>query len=131
MIERKKLKIDWKISFNFFVYLKKFYIFLTWKTSLVAENGNTATPTNRSATAKDTINKFVTERSFDEQNTAAITKQLPAMTITLIKAKTDRDKSSWGSLQLTSSRRAAHADALSVFRITFNLNASIVVPKSE
>lgn len=97
-----------------------FFLF-TSKTSRVAENGRTATPTRRSATAKETMNKLVTERSLDEQNTAAITRQLPTMTITLIKAKIDRDKSSWGSPQLTSSKRAAHADAFSVLRITFAL----------
>uniref|UniRef100_A0A2H1X171 SFRICE_035236 n=1 Tax=Spodoptera frugiperda TaxID=7108 RepID=A0A2H1X171_SPOFR len=43
----------------------------------VAEKGSTATPTNRSATAKDTMNKLVTLRSFEEHSTAAITRQLP------------------------------------------------------
>lgn len=90
----------------------------TLNISHVAENGSTATPTNKSATANETINRFVTERNFDEQKTAAITKQLPTMTITLIKAKIDNEINNSGSPHVTSSKRAAHAVAFSVFRIT-------------
>lgn len=91
---------------------------LTLNISNVAENGNTATPTNKSATANDTMNKFVTERNFDEQKTAAITKQLPTITNTLINANTANDINKSGSPQVTSSKRAAHAVAFNVFRIT-------------
>lgn len=59
----------------------------TSKTSLVAENGNTATPTSKSATARDTMKRFVTLRSFEEQSTAAITRQLPGDNIHKLKLK--------------------------------------------
>lgn len=86
----------------------------------MVENGSTATPTSKSATANDTINKFVTDRSFDEQNTAAITKQLPIITITFINARMERDTISLGSPHVVFFSRAAHADESSVFCITSN-----------
>ncbi|GLV32640.1 Octopamine receptor in mushroom bodies [Carabus blaptoides fortunei] len=83
--------------------------------SHVAENGSTATPTSRSATAKDTMNRFVTERNFELQKTAAMTRQLPTMTMTLMVASTDSEANRLGSLHVTSSRRAAHALCISVY----------------
>lgn len=71
-----------------------FYIFcikLTLNTSHVAENGSTHNPTNRSATAKLTMKKFVTLRSLCEQNTAAITRQFPTITRTFMKASIAKD----------------------------------------
>lgn len=85
--------------------------------SHVAENGKTATPTSRSATARETMNRLVTERNLELQKTAAMTRQLPTMTITLMAARTDNDAKSEGSLQVTSSSKAAHAVAFSVSRI--------------
>lgn len=86
--------------------------------SHVAENGSTASPTSKSATAKDTMKRLVTDLSLDEQNTAAMTKQLPTITITLMAASTDNEANKLGSLQVTSSKRAAHAVTLSVSRMT-------------
>lgn len=65
----------------------------TLNISHVAEKGSTATPTNKSATASDTIKRLVTDRSLEEQKTAAITRQFPTMTITLISAKMESDTS--------------------------------------
>lgn len=67
------------------------------------------------------MKRLVTDLNFDEQETAAMTRQLPTITMTLIRASTESDKSSLGSPQLTSSRSAAHADAFSIIRITFAL----------
>lgn len=91
---------------------------ITLNISQVAENGSTATPTSRSATASDTMKRLVTDLNFDEQKTAAITRQLPTITITLISAKIERDVKRPGSLQFTSSKSAAQADAFNVLRIT-------------
>lgn len=90
---------------------------LTLNISQVAENGSTANPTIKSATANDTMNKLVTERNFDEQKTAAITKQLPTITSTLINANIANEANSEGSVHETSSNKAAHADAFIVLRI--------------
>lgn len=60
---------------------------ITLKISRVAENGRTAMPTSRSATAKLTMKKFVTLLNLCEQNTAAMTRQLPTITNTFINAK--------------------------------------------
>jgi hypothetical protein len=103
---------------------------ITLKTSQVAEKGRTATPTRRSATASDTMKRFVTDLSLDEQKTAAMTRQLPTMTMTLMRASTDKERSNCGSPQLTASRSAAHADAFSVFCITLALFRSILSPTS-
>lgn len=81
----------------------------TLKTSQVAENGRTAIPTSRSATAKDTMNKLVTLLNFEEQKTAAMTRQLPTMTSTLMMASTVRLANSEGSLHCTDSLSAAQA----------------------
>lgn len=78
-------------------------ISLTLNTSHVAENGSTANPTNKSATAKLTMKKFVTLRNLWEQNTAAITKQLPTITSTLINASTASDIKFPGSVHCTES----------------------------
>lgn len=75
------------------------------------EKGNTATPTKRSATASDTMNKFVTDLNFEEQKTAAITRQFPTITITLMRARMDNERSKCGSPQLTFFKRSAHSDA--------------------
>lgn len=83
----------------------------------MAEKGSTATPTRRSATASETMKRLVTERSFELQKTAAMTRQLPTMTMTLMAARTESEASMEGSLQVTSSSRAAHAVAFSVSRI--------------
>lgn len=80
-----------------------FQFVLTLKTSHVAENGNTANPTNKSATAKLTIKKFVTLRNLCEQNTAAITKQLPTITRTFMNAKNASDIKFPGSVHFTDS----------------------------
>lgn len=44
------------------------------KISHTAENGSTAMPTMRSATARETMKKFVTVRSLELMNTAKITR---------------------------------------------------------
>lgn len=75
----------------------------TLNTSHVAENGRTANPTSKSATAKLTIKKFVTLLSLCEQNTAAITKQLPTITNTFINARTASDTKFPGSVHFTES----------------------------
>lgn len=75
----------------------------TLNTSHVAENGRTAKPTSKSATAKLTMKKLVTLRSLWEQNTAAITKQLPTITNTLINARTASDTKFPGSVHFTES----------------------------
>lgn len=81
--------------------LKKHH--LTLNTSHVAENGRTAKPTSKSATAKLTMKKLVTLRSLWEQNTAAITKQLPTITSTLINARQANDTKFPGSVHFTDS----------------------------
>lgn len=88
------------------------------KISQVAENGRTATPTIRSATASETINKLVTDLNFDEQKTAAITRQLPTTTITSMAAKILREASMLGSPHVTPSKSAAQALSFSVSRMT-------------
>lgn len=72
-------------------------------TSQVAENGKTAKPTNKSATAKLTMKKLVTLRNLWEQNTAAITKQLPTITKTFINARQASDTKFPGSVHFTES----------------------------
>lgn len=74
----------------------------TPKISHVAENGSTKIPTIRSATAKDTINKFVTVRSLVLMNTARMTKQLPTITTTLMKARITKDTMTLASLHSNS-----------------------------
>lgn len=73
------------------------------------ENGNTATPTIRSATASDTMKKFVTDRNLDVHSTAPITSTLPTITMTVNMKKIDSLASSCGSNHLTLSYSAAHA----------------------
>lgn len=75
----------------------------------MAEKGRTAIPTRRSATAKETINKLVTLLSLEEQKTAAMTRQLPTMTSTLMNTRTSNVATKAGSPHLTLSRRAAQA----------------------
>lgn len=75
----------------------------TLKTSHVAENGRTAIPTNKSATAKLTMKKLVTFLNLCEQKTAAITRQLPTITNTLMNANTASDIKFPGSVHLTES----------------------------
>lgn len=77
------------------------YIISTLKTSHVAENGRTAIPTNKSATARLTIKKLVTFRNLCEQKTAAITKQLPTITSTLMNARKASESKLVGSVQFT------------------------------
>lgn len=76
---------------------------LTLNISRVAENGKTAMPTNKSATAKLTIKKFVTLRNLCEQNTAAITRQFPAITNTFMNARNASDIKFSGSVHCTDS----------------------------
>lgn len=95
----------------------------TLNTSHVAENGKTANPTSKSATAKLTIKKFVTLRNLWEQNTAAITRQLPTMTSTLINANTANDIRLPGSVHLTDSNSV---QLLIAFRLTNDLCVSVV-----
>lgn len=76
---------------------------VTLNTSHVAENGKTANPTNKSATAKLTMKKLVTLRNLCEQNTAAITKQLPTITNTFINARHASDNKFPGSVHFTES----------------------------
>lgn len=64
---------------------------ITLKISRVAENGRTAMPTNKSATAKLTMKKLVTLLNLCEQKTAAMTRQLPTITNTFINAKNASD----------------------------------------
>lgn len=87
----------------------------------MAENGNTATPTIKSATANETMNRFVTDLSLDEQKTAAITRQLPTITITFMSASTANETKICGLPQVTFSSRAAHAVAFNVLRITTSM----------
>lgn len=61
-------------------------------------------PTSKSATARLTMKKFVTLRSLCEQNTAAITKQLPTMTSTSINSSTLSDTILLGSVHCTYSQ---------------------------
>lgn len=82
---------------------------LTLNTSHVAENGNTAKPTNRSATAKLTIKKLVTLRSLFEQNTAAITKRLPPITKTLINSSIANEIKFEGSVHFTALIKLSHS----------------------
>lgn len=91
---------------------------LTLNISHVAEKGRTATPTIKSATASETMNRLVTDRNLDEQKTAAITKQFPTTTITSIAARMDNEANKLGSPHVTSSKSAAHAVSLSVSRMT-------------
>jgi len=82
---------------------------LTLNTSQVALKGSTVTPTMRSATASDTMNKFVTERSLELMKTAAMTRQLPTITITSISSRTISEASCPGSSQTTRSHTASHS----------------------
>lgn len=82
---------------------------LTLKTSHVEENGRTASPTRRSATARFTMKKFVTLLSLWEQKTAAITRQLPTITSTLMTASTANDTKFPGSVHSTASINFAHS----------------------
>ncbi|GAB0086689.1 hypothetical protein DMENIID0001_007980 [Sergentomyia squamirostris] len=82
---------------------------LTLKTSHVDENGRTASPTSRSATARLTMKKLVTLRSLWEQKTAAITKQLPTITSTSMTANTVSDITFFGSVHSTPSINFAHS----------------------
>lgn len=76
----------------------------TLNTSQTIENGRTAKPTSKSATAKLTMKKFVTLLNLWEQNTAAITKQLPTITKTFINARKASDTKFPGSVHFTESR---------------------------
>lgn len=82
---------------------KMIFIIITLNISRVAENGRTAMPTSRSATAKLTIKKFVTLLNLCEQNTAAMTRQLPTITNTLINAKNASDIKFSNSVHCTES----------------------------
>lgn len=57
------------------------------KISQVAEKGRTASPTRRSATARETIKRLVTVLSLVLIKTATMTKQFPTITATFINAK--------------------------------------------
>jgi len=59
--------------------------------SHIAEKGSTASPTNKSATASETMNRFVTVRNLVLMKTARITKQFPTITIRFITASIKRD----------------------------------------
>lgn len=61
-------------------------------------------PTSKSATAKLTMKKFVTLLNLWEQNTAAITKQLPTITKTFINARQVSDTKFVGSVHCTESK---------------------------
>lgn len=82
---------------------------LTLKTSHVAENGKTAKPTNRSATAKLTIKKFVTLRNLFEQKTAAITKRFPPITKTFINSSIASEIKFEGSVHFTDLIKLSHS----------------------
>lgn len=82
---------------------------LTLNTSHVAENGRTNKPTNKSATAKLTIKKFVTLRNLVEQKTAAITKQFPPITKTFINSKMAKDIRLVGSVHTIDSINFSHS----------------------
>lgn len=98
----KKQKLKKNIWIKFEIEAMLFIVF-TLNTSQVAENGKTARPTSKSATAKLTIKKLVTLRNLCEQNTAAITRQLPTITNTLINARTASDNKFPGSVHFTDS----------------------------
>ena len=78
------------------------------KISHVAEKGRTARPTMRSATASDTINKFVTVRNFVLMNTARMTRQFPTITTMLMNARMRREARTFASFQLSKSRSSSH-----------------------
>jgi len=86
---------------------------LTLKTSQVALNGRTATPTIRSATARLTMNMFVTLLSLLVQKTANMTRTLPTTTMTLTIARTIRVTTFHTLDHSTPSYKAAHAVAFS------------------
>lgn len=92
---------------------------LTLKTSHTDENGKTATPTIKSATASDAMKMLVTASwSLEEQRTAAITRQLPTTTMMSIIRRMLSFSKAAASNQTTFSSKAAHAVSFSVFRIT-------------
>lgn len=95
-------------DFNF-VYFGKYSSLLTLNTSQVAENGSTARPTSKSATAKLTMKKLVTLRNLFEQKTAAITRQLPPMTKTLMNSSMAREIRFAGSVHFTDLMRSSHS----------------------
>ena len=78
-------------------------------TSKVALKGSTVSPTMRSATASDTMKRLVTERSLELMKTAAMTRQLPTITITLISSRTVNVAICPGSSQTNLSNTAAHS----------------------
>uniref|UniRef100_A0A182UIT6 Uncharacterized protein n=1 Tax=Anopheles melas TaxID=34690 RepID=A0A182UIT6_9DIPT len=57
------------------------------------------------------MKKLVTLRSLCEQSTAAITRQLPTMTSTLMKASTASETRLVGSVHCTDASRLAHSDS--------------------
>uniref|UniRef100_A0A1B0BBB0 Uncharacterized protein n=1 Tax=Glossina palpalis gambiensis TaxID=67801 RepID=A0A1B0BBB0_9MUSC len=87
-------------------------------TFLVAENGRTAKPTRRSATAKLTIKKFVTLRNLFEQNTAAITNKLPPITNTLINSSIANEIKFEGSVHFTDLIKSSHSVSFMAFNST-------------
>lgn len=89
--------------------LIKYLVAITLNTSQVAENGSTARPTSKSATAKLTMKKLVTLRNLFEQKTAAITRQLPPMTSTLINSSMAREIRFAGSVHFTDLMRSSHS----------------------
>lgn len=108
----EQTSINKKKKFNrFFKTIQLKLIKLTLNTSHVAENGRTAIPTNRSATAKLTIKKFVTLRNLCEQKTAAITKQLPTITSMSINIKIANDIKLAGFVHSTDACKALHCDS--------------------
>lgn len=92
---------------------------LTLNTSHTDENGKTAIPTIKSATANEAIKILVTATcSLEEHMTAAITKQLPTITITSINNKMVNLAKAVASIHTTFLSKAAHAVSFNVFRIT-------------
>lgn len=75
----------------------------TLNTSHVAENGKTASPTNKSATAKLTMKKLVTLLNLCEQKTAAITRQFPTITKTFMNPRQASESKFPGSVHFTES----------------------------
>lgn len=132
------IKVCWAQSFQPSTNSKIIQLFFTLKTSHVAENGSTANPTKRSATAKLTkmkstkmnkwrnflisrwflflpMKKFVTLLSLCEQKTAAITKQFPTMTRILMKPKMAKEMRLLGSVHSTDSISWVHCDSFISF----------------
>lgn len=86
---------------------------LTLKTSQAALNGKTAVPTIRSATARLTMNIFVTFLSLLVQQTASMTRTLPIITITATNTRRTRVTTFRRLDHSTPSYKAAHAVAFS------------------